>query len=310
MEHKDVDIFRQTVSESDIDWLFCVELNSSVQFRKLIGTIVFPEINNFEHIRAWRSISNTIGESDLVWLIEHPSKGRLIILIENKINATAQPEQYKRYVQRGNEYIKEGVANEYLIALLSPNSYSSADSSDYPVYIHYEPIIEWLQSRQDERSKYLCTIYKNAINKKISPIIVDEQNLLFRENVYHLAKKEFPLLNVVDPKSDCNNIWISMRYPDYEIVYKTFKKNIKYTGSVVDLVISGHGKDVELLKAKYAASLKETEICVVKTGKSASFRLEVPMIEPPKFDEVKVRDALLAATKLKSFWEKYLTNAM
>lgn len=310
MEHKDIDIFRQTVSESDIDWLFCVELNSSKQFRKLIGSIVFPEVDNFGHVRAWRSISNTIGESDLVWLIEHPSKGRLIILIENKINATAQPEQYNRYVQRGNKYIKEGIANEYLVALLSPKSYSSADSSDYPVYIHYEHIIEWLQLRQDERSKYICSLYKNATNKKISPIIVDEENLHFRENVYHLAKKEFPLLNVVNPKSDCNNIWISMRYPGYEIVYKTFKKNLKYTGSVVDLVISGRGNDVELLKARYVAPLKETGISVEKTGKSASFRLNVPMIEPPKFNEDKVRDALLAAMKLKSFWDKLLTKVM
>ena len=79
MENEVANIFRQTVSEGDIDWLFCVELNSSKSFRKFIGSIVFPEINDFEHIQSWRSVSNSIGESDLIWLIEHPSKGRFLI---------------------------------------------------------------------------------------------------------------------------------------------------------------------------------------------------------------------------------------
>ena len=55
------DIFHQTVSEGDIDWIFCVELNASESFRDWVGSIVFPQLPDFEHIRAWRSVSNTLG---------------------------------------------------------------------------------------------------------------------------------------------------------------------------------------------------------------------------------------------------------
>jgi len=44
----------------------------------------------------------------------------------------------------------------------------------------------------------------------------------------------------------------------------------------------------------------------VRTGKSASFRLEVPVIEPPIYDESKVRIALKTAVLLKEWWERYL----
>ncbi len=306
MEHEDANTFRQTVSEGDIDWLFCVEINSSESFRKWIVSLVFPEIVDFTHIQSWRSVSNSVGESDLIWLIEHPSKGRFMLLIENKINATAQPEQYKRYVQRANGYVSEGLAKEYSIALLSPESYRSTDSSSYPIYISYEKIVKWLQSKQDERSIYLSSIYQAAINKRISSVTINEEILRFREDVWHLAKSEFPLLNIPDPKADSNDYWISMRYTDYTLIYKTYRKGWKFTSSVVDLELSGRGGDIELLEREYAKDLKGTGISVVKTGKSACFRLEVPMIGPPEYEEAKVRNALTAAMVLKTFWETTL----
>ncbi len=303
MELENGNIFNQNVSEGDIDWLFCVELNSSDSFRKLIGPIIFPEIDDFVHIHSWRSISNSYGESDIIWLIEHHTKGRLIGLIENKINTSAQPKQFERYLQRAESYIDEGLAKEFSIVLLSPESYSSTDSVYYPVKISYENIIEWLQAKKTERSNYLSTIYQAAINKKQrSSVTVNEEILCFREHVWNLAKSEFPLLNVADPHADSNDHWIKMNYAGYTLIYKTYQKGYKYTMSVVDLQLDGRGGDVELLEHKFSGNLKETGISIVKTGKSASFRLVVPMIEPPKYEEAKVRSALTAAMKLKNFW--------
>ncbi|MEI2772494.1 MAG: hypothetical protein ABTR54_01835 [Candidatus Competibacter sp.] len=98
-----------------------------------------------------------------------------------------------------------------------------------------------------------------------------------------------------------------MRHPNYTIIYKTYRKGWKFTNSVVDLELSGRGEDVEQLRREYASDLRNTGITVVKTGKSASFRLEVPMIEPPKYEENKVREALKAAMILKNFWSKQVS---
>lgn len=97
-EQEEASIFRQTVSEGDVDWLFCVELNACQEFRHWVAKRLFPGTAEFEHIQAWRSITNAAGESDLLWLIELSDGGRAIGLIENKIKASAQPEQYNRYV--------------------------------------------------------------------------------------------------------------------------------------------------------------------------------------------------------------------
>lgn len=307
MEHENTDIFTQTVTESDIDWLFCVELNCSERFQKWVASIIFRDIDTFKHIQCWRSVSNSAGESDLVWIIEHPINGRYIVLIENKINAASQPEQYNRYVERAEMYIEEGLAKDYSIALLSPESYRSIDSSLYHFYISYEQVIDWLDSDKDARSAYLKTIYCAAINKRNSPISIDESNLCFRDKIWQLGKSEFPSLNVSYPKDDSNNYWISMRHPNYTIIYKTYRKGWKFTNSVVDLELSGRGEDVEQLRREYASDLRNTGITVVKTGKSASFRLEVPMIEPPKYEENKVREALKAAMILKNFWSKQVS---
>jgi len=71
----------------------------------------------------------------------------------------------------------------------------------------------------------------------------------------------------------------------------------------MDLELAGRGNDVELLQRQYQRELAGTRILVQKTEKSASFRLNVPAIVPPDFDQEKVREALQAAVKLKSWWE-------
>lgn len=91
-------------------------------------------------------------------------------------------------------------------------------------------------------------------------------------------------------------------------MYKTYKKSGSFTDCVVDLKLAGRGDDVEQLREQYKGALAGTTIAgttisVQKTGKSASFRVQVPRIVPPQFDEEKVREALGAASKLKAWWE-------
>lgn len=298
-----IDIFQQTVSEGDIDWLLCVELNSSEPFRKWIGSILFHGVSDFEHIRAWRSVSNYLGESDLIWLVEHPNRGRLMALIENKINAIAQPDQCNRYVQRGEGYVNEGLAQSYSLALISPESYRSFDDQHYPIRITYEEIVNWLSKVNNERSQYLRSLYEAGINKRNCTTPIDEEMSLFRENIWRLAMTEFPNLNIPDPRTTGGNeYWIFMRHVGYTLIYKTYKKHFKYTKSIVDLELAGRGDEVDKIKDQFRSELENSNISVVKTGKSASFRLEVPLIEPPEYEEQKVRQALRAATQLQEWW--------
>ena len=304
IEPEEESIFRQNVSESDIDWLFCVELNVSPAFRIWVAARLFPELKDSDHVLAWRSISNVVGESDLLWLIDTPDKGRMMGLIENKINAPAQAGQYLRYVSRGEGYLADGTCQEFSIALLSPERFRSADSNAYPIKISYEDIETWLSGRTDSRSKYLATIYEAAINKLWTNAPMDPDITHFRQQIWQLAKTEFPHLSIQDPgEVSANQYWVYMEPPGHKLIYKTYKKNGKFTNSVVDLELAGRVDDVESLQQQYKALLAGTGITVVETGKSASFSLPVPAITPPIFDETKVRKALKAASRLMDWWE-------
>ena len=303
-------IFRQTVSESDIDWIFCIELNVSPEFRIWVAARLFPELKGFDHVQAWRSISDVNGESDLLWLINTPDKGQMMGLIENKIDAIAQPDQYLRYVTRGEKLKGDGICQQYSVALLSPEKYRSTDSSAYPIQISYEDIVTWLHGRTDDRSKYLATIYEAAINKLGTNAPMDPDITHFRRQIWQLAKTEFPHLSVPQPgEVSATQYWVEMKHSGYTIIYKTYKEKGKFTNSVVDLELAGRGDDVEALQQQYQALLAGTEITVVKTMGSASFSLPVPAISPPIFDETNVREALIVASKLKVWWENASKSA-
>ncbi len=305
MGKDDKPVFHQTLCEADIDWLFCVELNACKDFRTWVGAQLFSGPPDFEHRQAWRSVSNAQGESDLVWLVNSPSQGPLMGFIENKINAPAQPEQYQRYVARADQYLEDGYARAYQIALLAPEKYTSTESDAYPVKITYESVVRWLASRTDERSVYLKSLYENAVNKTKAPLEQDSEIAAWRYQVWELGQAEFPALGIRDPSDERGtDYWVFIYFPKYTLIYKTYRKQGKYTSSVVDLQLSGRGDDVEKLQAEYAQALAGEKISLEKTGKSASFRLQVPLVKPPLFDKERVREALTAAQYLKTWWDQ------
>ena len=302
---EDESMFHQSIAEAEIDWLVCIELNTSESFRKWVIPRLFPHIADVTHIKAWRSVSTADGESDLLWLVENASVGRVMALIENKIKAVAQPEQYQRYLKRGQKYVESEQCNDFIVALLSPNKYRSQDSSAYPIQIAYEDIAVWYAQQSDKRSSYFASIYEAAIRKLENANPPDKEITEFRRNVWMLAKTEFPELGIQEPPPvGSGEYWVFMRRPRYTLIYKTFKKQFKFIQSVVDLELAGRAGDVGELQKKYASVMAGTGIELVETGKSASFRIEVPTIEPPRFDVEKVRLALAAANKLEGWWQK------
>ena len=301
-------IFAQNVSEEAIDWLFCVELNSSKKFRRWVASLI--DVKNFEHKVAYRSISDTNGETDVLWILKN-DENTLTILIENKIKApSSQGDQYLRYIERGDEYIERGYCIDYKVVLLAPENYRSEDAENYVDRIKYEDVVKWYRKQGDERSLYVAYLYEKAI-QKLGQKITSEEMTEFQRQVRELGRSEFPNLNVPEPKEvGETDDWLYMNHSDYTLIYKmkkTSKNKPKSTGEyvlcVVDLQLDGRGKDKGLLEKRYGSAMKTGGIKIKKTGKSASFTLDVPLIKPPIFDEGKVRDAFRAAEKLKHWWE-------
>jgi hypothetical protein len=88
----------EAVTERDIDLLLLEELSVSDEFPLWLYSIVAGANDAPSCEGAWHSISDpSLGESDLIVIYENG----VAVLLENKIDAPAQPEQGQRYRARG-----------------------------------------------------------------------------------------------------------------------------------------------------------------------------------------------------------------
>jgi len=295
--------FRQLVSEADIDWVVCIEMNSSPAFRDWLSEVVFADSEPLKHGGAWRSVANVTGESDLLWLVFRGDGRRLLALIENKINAVAQPQQFERYVERGQSYLTEGLCDQFVTILIAPSSYRLHDADQYERRIDYEAFRDWFTERGSERDRYLATIWERAIAKPIERAPADPEITEFRRRIWRIAARDFPELALRDPNEvSANQYWVEMGFGSFRIQYKMYKSAGSWGNCVVDLELPGRAAEVDALRQQYAEGLRQLNATVEQAGKSAAFRIQVPRVAPPRVDEIAFRAALTAASALLSWW--------
>ena len=140
-----------SVSERDMDLLFLEEFAVNRDFLNLfIQEIKDISLADYEVVSEEVSfVDEALGESDLTIILERDGH-KVALLIEDKINAIAQPRQYERYVERGNKGIQEKLYDAFYVFLIAPSAYIEE-------YINnenftYSPVIGWWRNR----GGYLC----------------------------------------------------------------------------------------------------------------------------------------------------------
>lgn len=301
MSSQEIAAFSQYVSEADIDWILCIEINSNPQFREWLSTKIFG-CSDVAHDGAWRSIANAYGESDLVWRVKLPDGCYVLALMENKINAVAQPEQYNRYVARGTDYVASGICHHFETVLISPRSYSSRDSRYYKP-ISYELLQDWFESQGGERNAYINSMLNAAIHKSRSVPEPDPGITAWRRRFWELARDEFPWLSLKEP-GELREYWVWQDYPGFTMVYKTYSKAAMggFYRSVVDLQTWGRARELDRFDAAFGQDLKRLGGEVTTAGQSIAFRMEALCAHPPEFDVEVARDALRKWDTLHRWW--------
>lgn len=94
---------------------------------------------------------------------------RLLILIENKIEAAFQPQQLEDYHARGQGLVRENKIDKYCVALLAPSKYlsSSLHTTKADVRVPYEDLLLYFAQHAglDIRHAYAARIFEQAIGK-------------------------------------------------------------------------------------------------------------------------------------------------
>ena len=261
----------EKVCERDIDLYIINKFINNSKFKELF----LRKINcqNYQVCKCLHSFSDEHGESDITIILENDNR-KIGLLIEDKINAKAMPEQYKRYILRAEKQKHEGLFDNYYIFIIAPKSYidSNTEAKKYDNKISYEEILDYISG-----DVYGESLIKKAIEekKKGYDVVENKAVTLFWEKYYDLVENKFSdlKLNRIEGArgSDANWPIFSTQIKKVKILHKadrgfvdlTFRRVSQYYSEVYDIV-----KNV----------LKEN-MTLQKTGKSLAIRIRVPKID-------------------------------
>jgi hypothetical protein len=297
------------VIERDLDALLLLEIHASLHFRDfLIHKVTHSREERF--CGAWRGVYTHQGESDLLMLSDVENLGRTAILIENKINAPAQPAQAARYHERGREGIRDGHWEKYFVCLCSPAQYLPIDlKRDWHVLLKFEDVVAQLASTAlaDPRASFLLKALQQGITKfekgSFRPDLVASG---FWAQYQQLCHKKYPDLGMTPLKAmqSRNEPW-----PKFAagVLPSDIRLEHKPSRGLVDMTFTG--RRAQEVKSKLAPLLKMS-LTVERTPPSCALRRQVPIIKPAEpFEEQRaaIIEAFAAAQATLDLWPRVRT---
>ena len=296
----------ESVRERDIDFLIIEELYARTGFEKLFLKVV--DRPSFSFVKAHRSIVNShLGETDIYVECGDDRGDTLHLLIENKIDAVFQKNQYGRYMQRAQLLVGPSVSAR--VILVAPKAYIDSQS-DFEYTVSYEEIVEWFKSRTEDipRSLYKAEILRLAVEQERRgyQAIKDELVTAIWRQYYEYIEINMPELSMERPGIKPSSSSFVYFHPKWlpegmRLIHKMEK-------GYLDLELSGRVAEYETLMQKYASVLS-SGIELVKTNKSLSFRVEIPALSFEKNldDQEDIMIRLVGGVRvLKNFVESFL----
>ena len=264
------------VHERDMDILFLEALASDSGFTNLVLSKTKYCNKESQVLRAALSETETdLGETDICVILQIEDI-RVGLLIEDKIDAIAMPEQSLRYHKRAEKSILKGKFDAYEVFIFCPQKYyeNNAEAKKYDHFLSYEEIKDYFDSKNDVismvRSQQLAQAIERA--KKPPEVNVDEAANLFFNKYKAYQKEYYPDLDL--RTSDKSNGWwphYSTRLGDVYIYHKRPE-------GFVDLTFPNAAGKLDILQnmASWLRSHDVSNVIAVKTGRAAALRIEVP----------------------------------
>ena len=256
----------EAIQERDVDLILLEELSTDNSFCEwFIGELSLPSLT--ESNGAWRSISDFgLGETDI--LFSYNSNGqKIFVLIENKLDASFQDEQYNRYLKRANEYVSKKECDKAFCVLTAPNLYCE-NQNDFDNYVSYETIakrLEFTGTRRNLFKSQLLNIATEKLRRGYQPIN-SEPVQKFWHSYWTYKETEHSSLKMKKPGIVPHN-------SDWPMLYDDRLKGIVFYHKLgqgnVDATFKGFPDELEY---KFKENLPDGAE-LVKHGKSFSLRI-------------------------------------
>ncbi len=269
------------VSEHDMDMLFMEEFSCSERFLSLFTDAI--GISNATLLSIELSKTEiSLGESDITVILQ--SEGiRIGLLIEDKIDAIAMPEQSARYSLRGQKGIERGDYNRFFVFIIAPDKYlkHNKEAQKYPNKITYEIILDYFKSLDDIRSEFKIMQITQAIDKQKRgyQVVVDTAVTSFWKQYWDLQREQYPDLFFLykGEYKGSNATW-----PRFNTVIEGLFIYHKTEFGVVDLTFEGCSNSLTAIERILSETINDylqIGYTINPTGKSAAVRLSVPKLD-------------------------------
>ena len=184
--------------------------------------------------------------------------------------------------RRGELGVSEKRWEKFKTCIVAPQSYlkSTSDAALYDCHLAYEAIRDWFRELKCDaaRSEYRALLLNEAIeqNRRGYQPEPHEGVTKFWLQYWECLTSEFPTLAMKRPAGvPAGSDWPQFRPPELASGRRIVHK---WAEGLVDLEIEGAGKLVDVLRAK-TLSVLPSDMKIVRTGKSASVRIEVRRVD-------------------------------
>ncbi len=269
------------VSEHDMDMLFLEEFACSSEFTAIFADIV--SIHNATVLSVESSKTETaLGESDMTVIVEAEGE-RIGLLIEDKIDAMAMPDQAARYALRGQKGIDRGEYNRFHVFIVAPRKYlqQNEEAQKYPNRIEYETILNYFEKLNDARSAFKAQQIRQAIDKQKKGYQVEEDSAVthFWGKYSEYQKAHYPELyfKYKGEIKGSNATW-----PRFGTINERLYIYHKTEFGFVDLTFENCADkivDIEKMLEDTVGDYLGNGFTVQRTTRSAAVRLLVPVLD-------------------------------
>lgn len=212
----------EAIRERDIDLILLEELVVDAAFSNwFIQELRLPPLSKTDG--AWRSITDFgIGETDIL-MSYFSEQNKILVLIENKLDAAFQDEQHIRYQKRATEYKYRSECSEAYAVLLAPEDYCH-NQSFFKSYVTYEQISHRLESSGSLRGHFRSQLLQIAIEKLrrgYQPVNSEPVQKFWKD--YWIYKElQYPSLSMKEPNViPHNSDWPMLYHNDLpEVIFR------------------------------------------------------------------------------------------
>lgn len=284
--------FNNTLTERDMDLLFVESVLTDSGFFRLLISKTDIKGQQLQILCAELSKEDSVlGESDITVVVDVDGI-KYGLLIEDKIDAIAMPDQHGRYIKRGEKSIKAGEYSDFRIFLFCPEKYykNNSEAKLYEHLLTYEECKAYFDGKNDTLSAFRSGQLAQAITKAKKPPTGNVNKIAnaFLRQYIRYQKENYPSLDLTT-KEDKNGWWT-----DYRTELGYVYINHKIREGFVDLTFPRVADKVDRVKiiAEWLRQHKIPDASVAKAQRSAMIRIHVPKLDMLKGFESIDKDEL------------------